>query len=87
MANGMGRMALWAFVIIVSMTSPKSDVAKVSTQFNQNLIAKLWSIDRKSRFSFSYRMVRRLMSFILQKNSSTRFRIAQMFGSRGNGSR
>ena len=49
---------------------------RVWTQFSQHLIAKMWSMDRKFRFSFSYRVVRRRISFILQKNRSTSFRMA-----------
>ena len=49
---------------------------RVWTQFSQHLIAKMWSIERKFCFSFSYRVVSRLISFIRQKNRSTRLRMA-----------
>ena len=49
---------------------------RVWTQFSQHLMAKMWSMDRKLAFNFSYRVVSRRMSFILQKNRSTRLRMA-----------
>lgn len=49
---------------------------RVWTQFSQQLIAKMWTMDMKLRFSFSYRVVSRRMSFIRQKKRSTRLRVA-----------
>lgn len=47
--------------------------ARVWTQLAQHLIAKRWSIERKFLADFSKRIANRRMSFILQKNRSTRF--------------
>ena len=51
-------------------------VFRVWTQLSQHLIAKSCTIPRKLTFSFSYRVVSRRISFILQKKRSTRLRIA-----------
>ena len=51
-------------------------LSRVWTQFSQHLIAKMWSMDRKLRFSFSKRVVNLRISFIRQKKRSTKLRIA-----------
>ena len=59
------------------------DMTRVWARFSQHLIAKIWTIDRKLRFSFSYPVVSLRISFIRQKNRSTRFRCAWISGSCG----
>jgi len=67
---------IFCIIWIYRFSSTKGHLIRVWTQFCQHLIAKMWSMDKKLRFSFLYRVVSRRMSFIRQKNRSTRFRIA-----------